>query len=590
MTYEIKNNTAFGSIEIYFSEKPADAVLEALKNARFRWHGVKKCWYGYIEAEKIAALLDGGDVAPAEKPEKTAERLASLWERTRTDALPAYGTENDIKKEIREICTSTGRGYDRAAAQFFRKHLRRRFPEMVFSITTGGAGWLDNCNIRIKKGPYGLETVKGDPSAWDWSARNDRKEPSAELAAVLNYCQKLHDAANADDGDHYADYGARCDLYGRAELSSDYAETEKTDAVRADVEDFRAQKAAAEAAEAEAEARRIEEETKKREEEAAAFAERERIAAEAQKAAEASAVVVDLAEGDALAFTNLRGGFGKECSAAELAEAQAEKAEKAEMSDAVITRKVIFSDADALAFFEKSFLRDWSFLAGKGGTKTADARVKDGEAWWARLTAEQLKSVSVYVCNAVAVYLGDDLRYIVDPEGFNYARYVYTPTEATEQKSAAEYEAAEEAESLEKPAFYTPAPVRDQVAAADLKSGETFTAFLLNPWLCSVVETSGKVCELAAQKYAQYDDAARLDFIPHGKRKARRAWIYDGAEAVIFRGTLPPVPDSLKYADAAGGDLQRLRFAGMDSGEYLRDVVNYYTAQGFAPVVDTVQR
>lgn len=71
MTYNIKNNTDFGSLEIYFSEKPAAAVLAALKNARFRWHGVKKCWYGYGLTEWSAADLINGATPDAEKA-KTA--------------------------------------------------------------------------------------------------------------------------------------------------------------------------------------------------------------------------------------------------------------------------------------------------------------------------------------------------------------------------------------------------------------------------------------------------------------------------------------------------------------------------------------
>ena len=47
MTYEITQNTQYGSIEVYFDGKPAQAIRDALKLLRFRWHGVKKCWYGF---------------------------------------------------------------------------------------------------------------------------------------------------------------------------------------------------------------------------------------------------------------------------------------------------------------------------------------------------------------------------------------------------------------------------------------------------------------------------------------------------------------------------------------------------------------
>jgi len=49
MEIKISKNADFGTVEIYFKEKPSQVVREALKTARFRWHAVKKCWYGKPE-------------------------------------------------------------------------------------------------------------------------------------------------------------------------------------------------------------------------------------------------------------------------------------------------------------------------------------------------------------------------------------------------------------------------------------------------------------------------------------------------------------------------------------------------------------
>lgn len=58
MTYDIRENTQFGSREIYFDGKPSEAIRAALKGLKMRWHSSKKCWYGYAkEAEIIAAIL-----------------------------------------------------------------------------------------------------------------------------------------------------------------------------------------------------------------------------------------------------------------------------------------------------------------------------------------------------------------------------------------------------------------------------------------------------------------------------------------------------------------------------------------------------
>lgn len=67
MTYEIRHNTQFCSNEVYFYGKPSDAVREALKQLKMRWHSVKRCWYGYASEETIAAAITGTttDEAPA---------------------------------------------------------------------------------------------------------------------------------------------------------------------------------------------------------------------------------------------------------------------------------------------------------------------------------------------------------------------------------------------------------------------------------------------------------------------------------------------------------------------------------------------
>lgn len=67
MTYEIRNNPQFNSTEIYFDGKPSEAVREVLKSHKFRWHSVKRCWYGYESESTIAAAITGTttDEAPA---------------------------------------------------------------------------------------------------------------------------------------------------------------------------------------------------------------------------------------------------------------------------------------------------------------------------------------------------------------------------------------------------------------------------------------------------------------------------------------------------------------------------------------------
>jgi hypothetical protein len=68
--YTISKNETFNSTEIKFEGKPSEAVREALKALRFRWHGTKKVWYGYkTEAEAIEAINNADQEAKQEEPE-----------------------------------------------------------------------------------------------------------------------------------------------------------------------------------------------------------------------------------------------------------------------------------------------------------------------------------------------------------------------------------------------------------------------------------------------------------------------------------------------------------------------------------------
>lgn len=42
MTYTMTKNAEFGSLEITFDGKPCEAIRDALKALRFRWHGMRR--------------------------------------------------------------------------------------------------------------------------------------------------------------------------------------------------------------------------------------------------------------------------------------------------------------------------------------------------------------------------------------------------------------------------------------------------------------------------------------------------------------------------------------------------------------------
>ena len=73
MMYTITNNKDFGSIEISFDCKPSEALREALKSLRFRWHSVKKVWYGYKTEEEVKKAIESLEMVENGNTEEKTE-------------------------------------------------------------------------------------------------------------------------------------------------------------------------------------------------------------------------------------------------------------------------------------------------------------------------------------------------------------------------------------------------------------------------------------------------------------------------------------------------------------------------------------
>lgn len=119
MKYTITKNEAFRSIEISFDSKPSEAIREALKGLRFRWHGVKKVWYGYSTEEAVRAAL--GETAEkkaatktnaprkAEKVNKYGVKVGDIfecswgWEQTNVDFFQVVELVGECSVRVREV-------------------------------------------------------------------------------------------------------------------------------------------------------------------------------------------------------------------------------------------------------------------------------------------------------------------------------------------------------------------------------------------------------------------------------------------------------------------------------------------------------
>lgn len=92
--YTITNTSAAGrcSCEVYFESMPAAEVREALKAEGFRWHRVKKCWYGYTDSTTAAAIIEAAkeDGAPLREGEKAPKESKTATAGTPQNRIKFY--------------------------------------------------------------------------------------------------------------------------------------------------------------------------------------------------------------------------------------------------------------------------------------------------------------------------------------------------------------------------------------------------------------------------------------------------------------------------------------------------------------------
>lgn len=116
MTYTITTNPNFNSIEITFDGKPSEAIRTALKELRFRWHNVKKVWYGYTEEATARTAIDNAEngkptteAKPKEKVNKYGVKVGDLfemswgYEQTNVDFFQVIALVGESSVRVREV-------------------------------------------------------------------------------------------------------------------------------------------------------------------------------------------------------------------------------------------------------------------------------------------------------------------------------------------------------------------------------------------------------------------------------------------------------------------------------------------------------
>lgn len=537
-------NKELNGIEVIFESKPAQEIIDSLKNNGFRWHRVKKLWYAKNTAERLAlAETIVNRKAEATKKETKKAVALSLWERCKTECIPEHDRHTDTKTVAAET----------------RKHIKERFPEIKFSCRIGSGGWAayNEVNFEFKSAPFAkdsiyFEAVKKYVEAWLWS---------------FNY----------DNSDSMTDYFDR-NFYEFIRADYDFEEKEPTEAQKADLANFDEESRKAK----EEEERRQEEKYKKylaeQEEKEKAWKERQKIE-EAQKAEISGHVkVVDIEENKKyIVSDSMICGHGKENSIKELQEDGTEKEESA-----LVKRELYFTDEKIYNNFCNLFLHDFDFLNGCGGTGTLDSRVSDENIH--QLNSRQRESVKWILWDCVAVFLNGELKLVIDPEGYSYARYVnavsgeYTKTLLHDEEHQEEQTNREE--------FYIPAPIAEQ--AQSLEVGKDYTLIYIDPWTMTATMHHITVSDKDVRQYAQYKDALYLEYTEKGKRKAQYQYFHNGSNILLYSGFLPAVPTEIIQRKISE-NMYQVRNAGMTADDFMIDVYRHYKDNGYKPVINTLQ-
>lgn len=381
-------NTEKNGIELRFDTKPNTDVITAIKEAGFRWSGKQRMWYAKQNDETVALANQISKSEGSFEYKQKTETNIDLWSLTRTEGIE----DNYDKTRI----TNT-----KEIAANIRKHLRNRFSMCKWSVTS------DYNSIRVEL----LESS---------FSRN-----SEALKAIVNYAYTYAQSWNYDNSDSMTDY-FDVNFYGVYKndiVSYNYNQREcKPNETELET-DFLAKKSEFDAEQKKQEEERIKkgvEEYKIRQAEyKKAEVERQKKIHRIEKNAEIKTVdytilnaILKANKDDNLNHTEIYDK--KQCR-----------------ETCQVSREVHFT-TEVYALFEKQLMSDYSFFDGMGGSRTDDRRIQSSIDY-DMMTEEERETVEWYNIDCVAIYCDGELKLIVDPQGYNYARYVYVYDEQSQK-------------------------------------------------------------------------------------------------------------------------------------------------------------
>lgn len=381
-------NNEKNGIEIRFDVKPESSIITALKENGFRWSGKQKMWYAKQNSDRISFAEGLGEISLSIKNKTKKQENYNLWEMTRTDSIE----DNYSKYRIHST---------KEIAAIIRKHLRARFNMCKWSVISD----YNSINIDLLASPFAAE--------------------SDELKAIIHYAYKFADSYNYNNSDSMSDY-FDVNFYGVYEsniLSYKYEQKEMTADFERMHKEFQENKAQFEEAERIREQIEFEERMAQMEIEKAELKRLEEIRKANEQTIENNHTVKEV--NYTIKNVVLKANKDDNLEHTEYYD------EKQNRETCQVSREVYLS-SDVYTLFEKQLMSDYSFLENMGGSRTDDRRIQSSTDY-DMMTEEERETVEWYNIDCVAIYCDGELKLIVDPQGYNYARYVYVSDEQSQK-------------------------------------------------------------------------------------------------------------------------------------------------------------
>lgn len=374
-------NEKLNGVELYFEGKPAGAVLADLKANGFRWNGKKLCWYAKQNEEtlKVANTYSEGlkEFATTSLKKINKIDLFKLTTFTEVEREKNYNTK-EIAKEIRSA-------------------LKARFKFVKFSVTS-----KDSIRVEIKSAPF--------------------EKDSIYLKAITEYVDKLVESYNfCTCYDPYGDYGSSYNFYYFGCKLYDYEQVEATAELIEAMKQFDIKFAEAEELKRVEEERGYQEYLIKMEQEKKESDEKQKQVKADKEYINNNVEVVEIDEQDQYYVKN---AYFANLNKNNTLDQYKEEVAKGDyyLNTLKVTREIYFKDKKSYNLYINMLLHDFSFIDGTGGSYTDDLRINSMTDYY-NMTSEEQKTVE-WLLQGIAVYVNDELMFVVDAQGYSYARYV----------------------------------------------------------------------------------------------------------------------------------------------------------------------